>query len=407
MYKTKSSRIPILLATILFTSYSCKDEPTIKVKADFQYEKVALQGESVQFQDLSDGQPTSWSWTFEGGTPTESTTQNPSTTYSKAGIYKVTLSVTNDQNTDTKTEDIEIVPQIEASFTSNLTSINQGSSIEFNDTSTGEPTSWKWTFPGGNPSTSNDPNPIVTFTGSGNHNVTLESSNKLSTSTFSSKVLVLPTNGLIVYFPFNGNTNDLSDKGNDGINSGASLSTDRFNNADKAFRFDGVDDKIAFEYVSELSNLPISISFWVNFDELKSSILGTDINDYYQSGVWFSIGQSNETLGKLALNFGNGGTPPGPDNRRTFLIDSPVEVNNWYHIVGIVENTNTMKIYIDGEEMTGTYSGFANFFYHSTYNGNIGRVWDPNAFFKGSIDDFRIYNRVLAKSEVSLLNAEH
>ena len=57
-------------------------------------------GESVSFTDLSTNNPTSWSWTFEGGTPATSTAQNPTITYNFAGLFDVSLSVSNSGGTD-------------------------------------------------------------------------------------------------------------------------------------------------------------------------------------------------------------------------------------------------------------------------------------------------------------------
>ena len=54
---------------------------------------VICNGTSVQFTDLSVGSPTSWNWTFEGGTPATSTQQNPLVTYATAGDYNVSLTV--------------------------------------------------------------------------------------------------------------------------------------------------------------------------------------------------------------------------------------------------------------------------------------------------------------------------
>lgn len=62
-------------------------------------------GATVQFTDMSSYTPTSWSWTFHGGTPSTSTSQHPSVSYSTEGIYDVTLVATNanGNNTETKT----------------------------------------------------------------------------------------------------------------------------------------------------------------------------------------------------------------------------------------------------------------------------------------------------------------
>jgi len=62
-------------------------------------------GGTVNFTDLSTGSPTAWSWTFTGGTPSSSTTQNPtSIQYNTAGTYPVSLTVTGASGTDTETK---------------------------------------------------------------------------------------------------------------------------------------------------------------------------------------------------------------------------------------------------------------------------------------------------------------
>ncbi|MBI9061415.1 MAG: PKD domain-containing protein, partial [Marinilabiliaceae bacterium] len=52
-------------------------------------------GETIQFTDASLRIPTGWTWTFEGGTPTHSSDQNPMVTYNTPGTYKVSLTAEN------------------------------------------------------------------------------------------------------------------------------------------------------------------------------------------------------------------------------------------------------------------------------------------------------------------------
>ncbi len=72
---------------------------------------VICSGSSVNFTDLSVGNPTSWLWTFEGGTPSSSTDQNPTVTYSSTGSYDVELTVSTDygSNTLSKTDYITVL----------------------------------------------------------------------------------------------------------------------------------------------------------------------------------------------------------------------------------------------------------------------------------------------------------
>ncbi|MEL7121321.1 MAG: PKD domain-containing protein, partial [Bacteroidota bacterium] len=73
--------------------------------ADFSADRFTIQeGQSINFTDLSTNNPTSWSWTFNGGTPGTSNQQNPTVSYSTAGIYTVVLTVTNADGSDTETK---------------------------------------------------------------------------------------------------------------------------------------------------------------------------------------------------------------------------------------------------------------------------------------------------------------
>ena len=65
-------------------------------------------GGTVNFTDLTQNLPTSWSWTFEGGTPATSTQQNPSVVYNTPGVYNVSLTVTNAYGNSTETKNAYI-----------------------------------------------------------------------------------------------------------------------------------------------------------------------------------------------------------------------------------------------------------------------------------------------------------
>lgn len=71
--------------------------------ADFVGNPVTIMaGQSVAFTDLSTNVPTSWAWTFPGGDPATSSSQNPTVTYASAGTYDVTLVATNGAGSDTE-----------------------------------------------------------------------------------------------------------------------------------------------------------------------------------------------------------------------------------------------------------------------------------------------------------------
>lgn len=79
---------------------------TLAPVADFSANQTLIcAGTPVNFTDLSSFTPTSWSWTFQGGTPGTSTAQNPTgITWSAAGTYSVTLTATNANGSDSETK---------------------------------------------------------------------------------------------------------------------------------------------------------------------------------------------------------------------------------------------------------------------------------------------------------------
>ncbi|WP_121667971.1 alkaline phosphatase PhoX [Mesonia aquimarina] len=80
-------------------------------ETDFTADNVNVAiGETVTFTDLSTNDPSSWEWTFEGGTPATSTAQSPTVTYDAEGTYKVTLKTTNiaGNSTESKTQYITV-----------------------------------------------------------------------------------------------------------------------------------------------------------------------------------------------------------------------------------------------------------------------------------------------------------
>ena len=77
----------------------------IGIKANFTAsDTTPTTGDTVNFTDTSTGTPTSWSWTFAGGTPASSTLQNPSVVYNSAGTFDVSLTASKVGSTDTETK---------------------------------------------------------------------------------------------------------------------------------------------------------------------------------------------------------------------------------------------------------------------------------------------------------------
>ena len=121
---------------------------------------------AVQFTDTSEGIPTIWEWDFGDGETSDE--QNPTHTYTEPGTYTATLTVTNIAGSDS-TE--TMVTASAVSFTASITSGVVPLTVEFIDTSGGEPEAWEWDF--GDGETSDEQNPTHTYETVGTYDVTL------------------------------------------------------------------------------------------------------------------------------------------------------------------------------------------------------------------------------------------
>jgi PKD repeat protein len=181
-----------------------------KPEADFMTEnQIVPTGESIEFNDLSQGIPSEWLWHFEGGNPEYSTDQNPSgIQYNNDGVYDVTLIVSNISGSDTITkEDYVTVSSTvlpEVNFGVSRDAVCTGVPVFFTDSTTIMPISWEWQFI---PSTVTfeegtnqySQNPVVSFDEPGSYSVTLTASNINGQSSIT-KFDVVNAGGFIPYF---------------------------------------------------------------------------------------------------------------------------------------------------------------------------------------------------------------
>jgi len=137
---------------------------------------------AVKFTDTSTGSPASWAWEFgDGATSSE---KNPVHVYTAKGKYTVTLTAANGAGSSTKTEHNFISvkkpkPQHKphAEFTATPRTGTAPLTVQFTDTSTNDPDSWRWHF-GDLSDSSSDQNPSHTYTRPGRYTVTLRVTNE-------------------------------------------------------------------------------------------------------------------------------------------------------------------------------------------------------------------------------------
>ena len=203
----------------------------------------------------------------------------------------------------------------------------------------------------------------------------------------------VPTNGLVGYWPFNGNANDESGNGNNGTINGATLANDRFGDSDKSYQFNH--NSITLINTPQF-NGSWSISLWYkrsaystgyeNFGALFTT--SSDIQ-FEGIGMWLLINEEK-------LYFQAGG-----DNS---LLLTPYEYDtNWHNVIYTYDGVN-LSLYVDSvNKLSAPVVITSNY----TSSFNIGRGFDSfgNDFsFLGSIDDVGVWNRALTPYEIVGLN---
>ena len=201
------------------------------------------------------------------------------------------------------------------------------------------------------------------------------------------------TNGLVAYYPFNGNANDASGNGNNGTVVGARLTTDRFGTPNSAYNFTG------------------SGSTYITVPDSPS----LDVTSAITMAVWIKSAGGG-TYGPRILSKGPpcyemNVLRPSSDTMANFDIQTLQQVSthlcldqvNWIHLVGTYDG-QVMRFYTNG-----TLAVQANVSGPIAVNNEplaIGQNFDDNSdYFNGDIDDVRIYNRALSGNEVSQLYA--
>ncbi len=220
--------------------------------------------------------------------------------------------------------------------------------------------------------------------------------------------------GLAAFYAFNGNANDSSGNNNHATNHGATLTSDRFGNAQAAYSFNGVNNYLE---ITSNSSLRLSSCFtlcaWVfpvgfyigrcqgnsiltkgfTADEPGVFSLAYDDNEF-DPFACDSFEPDNEHIG-FAANF-NGQVRNG-------LKDSArIGLGQWYFVTGMYDGT-TMKLFINGTlRSTLTISDTLRL---NTSNVWIGGTEHPSYRYwvNGKIDDIRIYRRELSYAEISAL----
>ncbi len=216
----------------------------------------------------------------------------------------------------------------------------------------------------------------------------------------SSLIAQIPADGLVAWYPFNGNANDESGNGNNGTVNGATLTADRFGNVNEAFSFNGINNSIVCSQSGPMGNPSITLSLWLKTTSTTHGHLVSYGNDGL-TGKDFRFMINGNCPNSIAFDT--------YDNQRGLVANFS---SNWEHYVltyngAIGSNTTISSIYKNGilldnvclQVDLGT-TNISNLLplTFGKYHGTV-----QTGFYQGLLDDIGMYNRVLSITEIQQL----
>jgi len=219
----------------------------------------------------------------------------------------------------------------------------------------------------------------------------------LTATTLAQVPSYVPSNGLVGYWPFNGNANDESGNGNNGTVNGATLTTDRNGNAGKAYSFDGVDDVIIVSDNNELrlnsGDFTIALWYKINSYGLSNRHFIFKSDGPGSTNKW-GFQKTAVVNGGPSLSFHTSGALGG-----YWVNGSVVQDYVWHHAI-VVRNGNLFNIYEDGILLTSVSNIPMQ---TSTQAMRIGgsEINGGDAWHHGPLDEIGIWNRALTQQEIA------
>jgi len=230
----------------------------------------------------------------------------------------------------------------------------------------------------------------------------------------------IPTDGLVAYYPFNGNANDESGNDHHGIVNGATLSEDRNGHDNSAYNFQVADwdagnnggDYIYIPHSSEFNFESFTLSAWV----YRTSVGASNSPQHLTILRKFEEGYNNPNGESWQFDIAHGTNNGGSTLEGTIIEQSPspainfncataqtINENEWTNVIMTYAN-KTIKIFINGVESCSSTNNNITLNTLGTSGISIGMSvqangkWGP---FDGSIDEVGIWNRALTIEEIN------
>lgn len=209
-----------------------------------------------------------------------------------------------------------------------------------------------------------------------------------------------PHSGLIGYWSFDetgSNVYDLSGYGNNGVMYSSTTITDLHSTSSCKIgycaSFDGVDDYIRINNNLDYSKNSFTVISWINTQDI-TNCRRTIVSSKENSSSGFVLAQPEGACNKVRISANISGTWQAVDNSNL------ISTTTWYFVAGRYDGSS-LTIYLNNNKNSSSFIGNL---VNNTDSTAIGSRNSYNVhFFKGYIDEIRIYNRALSDDEIKII----
>jgi hypothetical protein len=212
------------------------------------------------------------------------------------------------------------------------------------------------------------------------------------------KVIDIPLNGLVAFYPFDGNANDISANQLHGTVQSATLAADRLGYKASCYEFNDLDRIVVNDAPALQISASITLAAWIKFNDLYYVNRTILVKSSLSMGQGYKLSKVKDNFEGSTLDMYTASPSPASCNYK-YLNYMPYSLTDWA-FVAVTVSSSDMRFYVNGA-LVKTVTEYCPLIDEPGSQFVIGGV--PGFSENRYIDDVAVYNRHLTAGEIMQL----